>query len=146
MTKIELFFEYSTKAKLTKRIFYQKLQEAVKKLNIKKNIIVNLYIVNKTVIKNLNKKYRKKNTITDVLSFPQFENLIQIKKTKGTVALGDIVVCYQQAFTQAKKFKIHLNEELIQLFLHGFLHLLGFDHIKNNKKWQKVSKIIHHEF
>ena len=88
-------------------------------------------ICGKTKMTSLNGQYRNRNRPTDVLSFPLHENL---KKEGGVIRglqrlyLGDIFICREVAFMQAKKFRISYYEELGHLFVHGFLHLLGYDH------------------
>ena len=91
-------------------------------------------------IKYLNKKFRKKNKTTDVLSFPFYKKIIlknKIKKEKE-IYLGDIIVNISKIKNKniLKNFKIEFD----RLWLHGLVHLLGFDH-KNNKDFSKMSKI-----
>ena len=84
-----------------------------------------LLVTNDIEIQNLNKKFRKKDKATDVLSFNQ-EKDFQIKNNY----LGDIVISSNTALRQANEKKLPIESELILLFLHGYLHLLGYDHIK----------------
>lgn len=84
-----------------------------------------LLLTNDKEIQNLNKLYRKKNTPTDVLSF-YIDKKEQIKQKY----LGDIVISTDTAKKQAKVKNVPTESELILLFTHGYLHLLGFDHIK----------------
>ncbi len=90
----------------------------------------------KKEIQRLNFSYRSKNKPTDVLSFPIYDNLRkEIRSLPQTpIELGDIVICLDVAKKQAKEFNISLEQELIQLLLHGFLHLCGFDHEINSKE------------
>ena len=83
-------------------------------------------------IKSLNLNYRNKPKITDVLSFPVYESL---RNNSGSftepgpvVHLGDIFICREVALRQAREFKITFEEEVLHLFIHGFLHLCGYDH------------------
>jgi len=73
-------------------------------------------------ITELNSRYRKTNLPTNVLSFPSF-----IERNKK-VFLGDIVFSAETIFKEAKRDKKSCNNHLIHLFIHGFLHLLGYDH------------------
>lgn len=82
---------------------------------------VGLIIVNDKKIHELNKKYRKKNRPTDVLSFPYGSGI------------GDIYISVDTAKKQAKERGHGLNKELDILFVHGLLHLFGFGH-KNDKE------------
>ncbi len=71
-------------------------------------------------IKELNRKFRRINKPTDVLSFPQNDPSV----------LGDVVISVERAAHQAAKFKVSMGDELDRLLVHGILHLLGYDHVK----------------
>ena len=89
-------------------------------------------------IKLLNKKFRKKNKSTDVLSFP-YNNLYTLRKLKKKdIYLGDIILNYYKI--KKKNFKENFNK----LWIHGFLHLVGHKHKKNNDyyKMNKFEKLI----
>ena len=89
-------------------------------------------------IKLLNKKFRKKSKSTDVLSFP-YNNLNTLKKLKKKdIYLGDIILNYYKI--KKKNFKENFNK----LWIHGFLHLVGYKHKKNNDyyKMNKLEKLI----
>jgi len=89
-------------------------------------------------IKLLNKKFRKKSKSTDVLSFP-YNNLNVLKKLKKKdIYLGDIILNYYKI--KKKNFKENFNK----LWIHGFLHLVGHKHKKNNDyyKMNKLEKLI----
>ena len=90
---------------------------------------LSLTICGITKITSLNRKYRNREKATDVLSFPLHQDLKRGRE-RGLqrLCLGDIYICREMAFAQAKKFHISYYEELIHLFVHGFLHLLGYDH------------------
>jgi len=95
-----------------------------------------LLLSNNRNIKKLNKKFRKKNKHTDVLSFPFHKN----KKNLKEIYLGDIIISFnymnKPKSLTLKKFK----ENTIKIFIHGFLHLLGYDHIKE-KDFKKMNEI-----
>jgi probable rRNA maturation factor len=74
-------------------------------------------------MKSINSMYRRINKTTDVLSFPMNEG----KDIKSTM-LGDVVISMETAKKQAEQAKIPFNRELSFLYIHGILHLLGFDH------------------
>ncbi len=84
-----------------------------------------LLLTNDDEIHDLNNIFRKKNKPTDVLSFNQLYPLESSDKS-----LGDIVISVDTAIKQASEKALPLESELILLFVHGYLHLLGFDHIK----------------
>jgi probable rRNA maturation factor len=87
---------------------------------------VNLAFVDTKTITRLNRKFLKKNAPTDVLSFPFGEK----KSSDGKSYLGDIAISVPQAFKQSAARGHGLERELEDLAVHGFLHLLGFDHGK----------------
>lgn len=83
-------------------------------------------------IRKLNREYRNKDKVTDVLSFPSFQDLRKAKSKNdytGTVLfLGDLAICHQRTIKQAKEFDISYWDEFIHLVIHGSLHLMGYDH------------------
>lgn len=97
-------------------------------------------------IRILNYRYRGKNKATNILSFPQYQSLKQIKKFSRNKILGDIILCWsviqQESLFQNKNFLDHLSH----LFLHGLLHLLGFSHdkIKPAKYMENLEVLILH--
>jgi probable rRNA maturation factor len=84
---------------------------------------VTLAFVGERAIRTLNRKFMKKDGPTDVLSFPIGE-----KGPDGKFYLGDIVIAVPVAFRQAREKGHSLDRELRLLAIHGFLHLLGYDH------------------
>ena len=111
-----------------------------KQLYKKNTLICSLLLSGTKEIKNLNKKFRKKNKSTDVLSFPFYEkNQLnnKIRKEKE-VYLGDIIINLSQV--KKKNNKAKFKEELNKLWIHGLLHLLGYDH-KSNTKYLKMKKL-----
>jgi len=84
---------------------------------------VSLVFVDTRTIKALNRRYLKKNVPTDVLSFPIGE-----KSVNGKFYLGDIIISVPQAFKQCFPLNHGLEREIELLAIHGFLHLLGFEH------------------
>jgi len=97
----------------------------------KKEIGVSVALVGKKEIKAINRQFRKKNEVTDVLSFAEYKNLGEIMKAKDKrVFLGEIILCYNDIARYAKKLKKNIKQELAQVVSHGILHLLGFAHGK----------------
>lgn len=84
-------------------------------------------------IHNLNKEYRNVDKETDVLSFPQFEKNEKLPDV-GPIYLGDVVICVDKAKAQALEFGHSYERELIYLFTHSILHLLGYDHMVEEEK------------
>ena len=109
-----------------------------------KEVSISMTLCGKIKIKTLNNKYRQINKATDVLSFPVFDNLRPDKKVLGKnlpqVELGDLVICKELAKSQALEFKISYEQEVIHLAVHGFLHLLGFDHEISSKEEKIMEK------
>ncbi len=89
---------------------------------------ISLSFCGKAEMQELNKKYLGKDYVTDVLSFEAnaegFDNLDQLE----SLPLGDIVICVPKAVSQAEEYGHSLKRELAFLFVHGLLHLLGYDH------------------
>ena len=120
-----------------KKFFFKKISKAFPKKYkfLNKNVSLNLLLSNNKNIKKLNKNFRKKNKPTDILSFP-FEKKLKIKKK---TYIGDIIISYN-FIDKPKSQKIDIfKKKLIKIFIHGFLHLLGFDHKKNNN-YKKMLK------
>lgn len=98
---------------------------------------VSVSFVTPEEIKNLNSEYRNVDSVTDVLSFPQFESveeLIDAEENTGVAELGDVVICMDRAKSQAEEFGHPLKREVIYLFVHSILHLLGYDHMEEDEK------------
>ena len=93
---------------------------------IKKKVSLTILLSNNKNIKKLNKKFRNKNKSTDVLSFPS-EKKLNIKKSPY---IGDIVISYEFMNKPKALSALEFNAKVTKIFIHGFLHLLGYDHIK----------------
>ena len=93
---------------------------------IKKKVGLTILLSNNKNIKRLNKKFRNKNKATDVLSFPS-EKKINIKKSPY---IGDIVFSYEYMNKPKTLSTLEFKNKLAKIFIHGFLHLLGYNHIK----------------
>ena len=93
---------------------------------IKKKVSLTILLSNNKNIRKLNKKFRNKNKSTDVLSFP-FEEKINIKKSPY---IGDIVFSYEFMNKPKMLSTLEFKSKVTKVFIHGFLHLLGYDHIK----------------
>ncbi|KLL03226.1 MAG: rRNA maturation factor [Mycoplasmataceae bacterium CE_OT135] len=101
-------------------------------LDKRKNWFLNLILVNEKESQQLNKQYRQKDYPTDVLAFP-FAQLYQ-EKLSDCEDLGDIFLCYPLVQKQVQEFSSSLEEEICLIFTHGMLHLLGYDHKKENER------------
>ena len=89
--------------------------------------------VDREEIKELNSTYRGVDKVTDVLSFPQFEDFRELPEDQ-IICLGDIVICEDRAKEQAEEFGHSYEREIIYLFTHSVLHLLGYDHMDEDEK------------
>ena len=120
-----------------KELFFKKICDSFPKKYkfLNKKVSLNLLLSNNKKIKKLNKSFRKKNKPTDILSFPFNE---KVKISKQTF-IGDIIISYN-FINKPKSQKIKIFKiKLIKIFIHGFLHLLGFNHLKN-KDYVKMLK------
>ena len=92
---------------------------------------ISVIFVDNEQIHKLNIQYRKKDTDTDVLSFPMGENgVYDINHSTGAKIFGDIVISMEKAVEQAKRYGHGLEREVGYLTAHSMLHLLGYDHEK----------------
>ncbi len=133
---------WSRKLKKKNFFFNQICKSFPKKYKfLNKKVSLTILLSNNKNIKKLNKNFRNKNKPTDILSFPLNK---KIKITKQTY-LGDIIISYD-FINKPKSQNLHsFKHKLIKIFIHGFLHLVGYDHIKNNdfKKMLKEEKLIY---
>ena len=145
MIDVDVFSEekaWSKKLK-NKDIFFNRICRSFPKKYkfINKKVNFSLLLSNNKNIQKLNKVFRNKNKPTDILSFPTSKK-IRIKKE---IYIGDIIISFNfinKPKSQSSKF---FQEKLIKIFIHGFLHLLNFDHIKNKdyKKMLKEEKLLY---
>ena len=139
MININVFSEEKAWTKRLKRkeYFFNQICKAFpKKYRFSnKKVSFTLLLSNNKKIKKLNKDFRNKNKSTDILSFP----LNKKKRLSKKTYIGDIIISYNFIDKpKSQKFKF-FKEKLIKTFIHGFLHLLNFDHIKN-KDYKKMLK------
>ena len=105
----------------------------------KKDINLSIAFVSASQIKKLNRIYRRKNQVTDVLSFANYRDLAKLKKERErSVFLGDILIYLEYAKKSAKIINIPLEKEIAFVISHGVLHLLGFRHGKEMFELQDV--------
>lgn len=92
---------------------------------------VSILLTDDLGIKELNRKFRRINRPTDVLSFPMEDEKI----------LGDIAVSVDRVFAQAREFKVSMEEELSRLLVHGLLHLAEYDHVKGGRQAKRMKEM-----
>jgi probable rRNA maturation factor len=112
------------------------------------NISINIIFCNNEFIKDINREFRKKDYPTDVLSFPDSGESFPFEK-KADDFSGEIYISSEKTIQQAEDFGVKFRDELKRLIIHGFLHLIGYDHEiseaeekKMFKKEEKIFKIL----
>ena len=139
MININVFSEEKAWSKKlrNKDLFFQKICNAFPKKYkfLNKKVSFSLLLSNNKNIQKLNKIFRKKNKPTDILSFPLTKKVRISKQTY----LGDIIISYNFMDKPKSLNKKLFREKVTKIFIHGFLHLLGFDH-KKNKDYIKMLK------
>ena len=137
MINIDVFSEeraWSKKLKKKELFFKQICDLFPKKYQFpNKTINLTLLLSNNRGIKKLNKDFRNKNKSTDILSFP-FNKKFKISKI---TYIGDIIISYNFIDKPKSQNSKIFKEKVTKTFIHGFLHLLGFDHTKN-KDYKKM--------
>jgi len=137
MINIDVFSEekaWSQKLR-KKELFFKKICSLFPKKYqfINKKVNFTLLLSNNRGIKKLNKEFRNKNKSTDVLSLPFNKKKRISKKTY----IGDIIISYNFMNKPKSQNLKDFKEKVIKTFIHGFLHLLGFDHVKD-KDYKKM--------
>ena len=128
------------KIKNPKKYFSKKLKKISKivKFFKGKNITFTILLTSSINMKKLNKKFRNQNKSTDVLSFPFFSlNTLKIIRLKN-LYIGDIAISYEIINSRSEKNTFFL--EFDKVWVHGLLHLIGYNHVKN-KEYLKMNKI-----
>ncbi len=133
MKKFNIYNETDYNLKKEMKLMGKILKYAIKYEGLK-NIYFNCIIVNNDYIHNINKEYRKIDRETDVITFA-LEDYDKCKYFNKRI-LGDVYISIEKALEQAKEYNHSNNRELCFLAVHGFLHLLGYDH--QNKKDEEI--------
>ena len=101
---------------------------------------IDVTVVDADTIRQMNAEYRDKDAVTDVLSFPMYEFVngapqeeLEREPDTGCVMLGDMILCYTRACEQAAAFGHSPARECGYLTTHSVLHLLGYDHERNDE-------------
>ncbi len=139
MIKINVLTEeisWSKKIKKKENLFNEVCKYFPKKFRFtNKKVNLTLLLSNNKNIKILNKKFRNKNKHTDILSFPFAQSLKKLKE----IYLGDIIISFNHINRPKNLSNKEFKEKTIKIFIHGFLHLLGYNHI-NYKDYKKMLK------
>ena len=141
MINVNVFSEEKAWSKRLRNqeLFFREICKAFPKKYkfISKKVSFSLLLSNNKNIKKFNKNFRKKNKSTDILSFPLFKsNKIRISKE---TYLGDIIISYNFIDKPKSQSFKSFRKKLIKIFIHGFLHLLSFDHTKD-KDYMRMLK------
>ena len=145
MIKVDIISENNLWSKKIKKkdFFFNSLVNSFPKKYrfINKKVSLTILLSNNKNIKRLNKKFRNKDKPTDVLSFPS-EKKLNIKKNSY---LGDIIISYDFMNKPKTLSNLDFKSKVTKIFIHGFLHLLDYDHIKlkDFKKMIKEEKKIY---
>lgn len=130
--------------------FFKKITEKVLAGEKKKEMNLSIVLVGQERIKELNKKYRRKNRITDALAFsegprssPAFSGTLRGRQEfpvvpESELGLGEVVICLREVKNNAKRYNLTFEGELARVLIHGILHLLGYDHGKGEKEAKKM--------
>ena len=116
------------------------IEQCFKEENLENSkLIITITLTNLENIRKINKQYRNIDKATDVLSFPMFkkdelEEKIRKKDFEFEDVLGDIVISIEKVAMQAEEYNHSFERELSYLLVHGFYHLMGYDHIKEKDK------------
>lgn len=106
-------------------------------------VSLSIALVGQGRIRKINKRYREKNRVTDVLAFPESKVLLEKFKVgpiQRAQNLGEIIICLREVNKNARKDNITPEKELARVLIHGILHLLGYDHEKSEAEAEKMRK------
>ena len=99
---------------------------------------IGVTVVSGDEIRELNRDHRGVDSITDVLSFPQYDDMQDLAEdlteSESQVLIGDVVICYDKVLSQAEEFGTGVTREFVYLFTHSILHLMGYDHMDDEEK------------
>ena len=101
---------------------------------------VSVTITDEETIQAINAEYRGIDKVTDVLSFPQYNDAedvmdeLEMLDPEISVLLGDVVICYKRACEQAVEYGNSEDREITYLFVHSMMHLLGYDHMEEEER------------
>lgn len=138
---VELYFDGVDEKKEYEKNVLSVIQECFKEEKLENlNLSISITLTTPENIRKLNKQYRNMDKETDVLSFPMFEKyeideIVQNKEKQPVKeTIGDIVISIQKVEEQAKEYGHSFERELSYMLVHGFYHLMGYDHIEEEDK------------
>ncbi|QTJ36337.1 rRNA maturation RNase YbeY [Dolosigranulum pigrum] len=137
---VELYDEQQTLTDELTQMVQDVLAYAANYLELEENCAMSVIIVNNEEIQKINREYRQKDAVTDVISFALEESVVEddfpaIQEVMDeSRELGDIFVSFQRAQEQAVEYGHSFKRELGFLVVHGFLHLNGYDHMTDEEE------------
>jgi len=142
MTRIEIFYSNSTKHDISHSFVKEIITTALHALNLQNQADVDVALVGELSMQKLNKFWRGRNKVTDVLSFSQFDDKKGAEKfvnpSDNVLRLGQIVICPSYVNKQARRVGNDNVEELKMALVHGLLHLLGYNHEDGGQEEDKM--------
>lgn len=132
-----------TKIRVDEKNLKKIVQKVLKGEKIKRKVYLSIALLNPAKIKEFNRRYRKKNKVTDVLSFPESRKLrenFKIAPIQKIQSIGEIIICPAEVKKNAKRFNFSFKKELARALIHSVLHLLGYEHEKLKKEAKKMEK------
>ncbi|MCD8915007.1 rRNA maturation RNase YbeY [Staphylococcus simulans] len=130
--------DFSDHTNEVKEEWYEQIESllnfAKEQENIEDDAELSVTFVDQAEIQQINRDYRDKDKVTDVISFALEEDEPEIEGLDIPRVLGDIVICADVAKAQAEQYGHSFERELGFLALHGFLHLLGYDHMNEEEE------------
>lgn len=138
-----------TQNKINEKLFQKVAERTLKTIDKKRSALslskgeveISLAIVGHGRMRRLNKIYRGRNRVTDVLAFGDKSGLTFVQPPNGIKRLGEVIICYPQAKKQAKRLGHSLEKELTILLIHGILHLLGYEHKRGSREEMEMKKM-----
>ena len=125
---------------LVEEEFLKKIAKIVLEGEGKSKSDLSIALIGPGKMRKLNKRYLGKNRATDILAFGETSRY-KVKDVRYKIRdLGEIVICLREVKKNAKKFKSSFEKELARVLIHGILHLVGYDHEKNEKEAQKMEE------
>lgn len=122
----------------TRRLLQRVMEQVLQDEGIEMEVVVGVTLVEPDRIQEINRAFRKVDSVTDVLSFPMIDGMLAqaapaallgcVDPETGALELGDLVLCPSRAAEQAQEYGHSLRREMGYLCAHGMLHLLGYDH------------------
>jgi probable rRNA maturation factor len=129
-----------TKSRIRTELYSGVIERLLRRSRLKETDVV-LVFAGDAAVRTLNRTFRKKDKTTDVLSFP-----MEGRGDGGRSHLGDIIISVPQARRQAAELGHSLDAELVYLAIHGFIHLLGFEHFRGHEAEEaKILKLLRRE-